>query len=115
MILILTILCLTATIFVHEAIHWITAILLGYSPRVNWNFFIPSISYQNKQEHLHNLLIAGSAPGILFIIGLLLSGHEIVWFLVKIFCLANVFNLMPITNDGEVIFLSFYKIIKEKI
>lgn len=76
---------------------------------------MPSISYQNKQEHLHNLLISGLAPSILVVIGLLLPGNEIVWFLTKIFCLANIFNLMPITNDGEVILLSFYNIIKEKI
>lgn len=106
---------LVLSILVHEWIHWLTAVAMGYQPTINWQLFAPSIQYENKNNQWYNLCIASSAPLILFLIGLFFQGESIFIFSLKVCCLSNVVNLLPITNDGEVILLSLYNIFVRKI
>lgn len=106
---------LVVSVLVHEWIHWLTAVALGYRPTFNWKLSAPSIQYENKSNPWDNLCIAISAPLILFLFGLFLQGESIFLFSLKVCCLSNILNLMPITNDGEIILLSLYNIFVRKI
>ncbi|EHN58775.1 hypothetical protein OKIT_0664 [Oenococcus kitaharae DSM 17330] len=76
-------------------------------------FLLPVISYKNPGRDAQNLVVALSAPVGLIILGMLINSEIPYFGLAKILCLTNVANLLPITTDGEVIFLSVYNLIKE--
>lgn len=103
------------SIIAHEWIHWLTAVAMGYQPTINWYLFTPSVQYENKNNQWHNLFIASSAPLLLFLLGLFFQGESIFIFSLKVCCLSNIFNLLPNTNDGEIILLSLYNIFVRKI
>lgn len=105
---VITALCFS--VILHEALHWLVAASLGYRPKLKWSFLAPAICYQNQQNHWHNLCIAGLAPLSLVVLGQFIPVHNLFSFLLKLFFLANLFNLLPFTNDGEVILLSLYHI-----
>lgn len=109
------ILSLVLSILVHEGIHWLAAVATGYDPKINWYLFAPSVQYENKNNQWHNLCIACSAPLLLFLVGLFMQGESLFFFSLKVCFLSNIFNLMPITNDGEIILLSLYNIFVRKI
>ena len=81
------------TILIHEWIHWLVAKILDYSPKIQWRFFVPSVQYENKNNHFHNLLIASSAPLLLLLIGLVLPGESIVR-VASSFCLKLIFQTL---------------------
>ncbi|MFT8916333.1 MAG: hypothetical protein ABF899_00540 [Oenococcus sp.] len=98
----------------HESIHFITARLFHLRPVFKINLFLlPVISYKNPGRDAQNLVVALSAPVGLIILGMLINSEIPYFGLAKILCLTNVVNLLPITTDGEVIFLSVYNLIKE--
>ncbi|MFA9468496.1 MULTISPECIES: hypothetical protein [unclassified Streptococcus] len=105
---VITTLCFS--VILHEFLHWLVAVSLGYRPILKWIFFAPAICYPNQQNHWHNLCIAGLAPLSLVVLGQFIPAYNLFSFLLKLFFLANLFNLLPFTNDGEVILLSLYHI-----
>lgn len=99
-------------LIVHEWIHLLVAKLLKYKAyikRINPLAF--QVVYPNQHRPFDNLLIAGSSPLILFVIGCFmpLNFYTII---VKLASLSNFFNLLPITGDGEIILLSILQIYK---
>lgn len=105
---------LLITVLLHEGLHFLVALGLGYRPSVKKSVFCPAICYENRQNPYHNFWIACSAPLTLFIIGMLFGGNDMASVLFKWLCLANVFNLLPITNDGEMIFLSLCQMLRRR-
>ncbi|MFT9267222.1 hypothetical protein [Oenococcus sp.] len=98
----------------HESLHFIAAKVFHLRPVFKINrFLLPMISYKNPGRDAQNLVVALSAPVGLIILGMLINSEIPYFGLAKILCLTNVANLLPITTDGEVIFLSVYNLIKE--
>lgn len=113
-VLLILIIVLLMAVLLHESIHFLVALALDYHPKIKWSVFYPAVYYENKQNHYHNILIACSAPLSMIAIGLLIKGNDTVTTGLKCFCLANIFNLLPVTNDGEVILLSLCRMIRRK-
>lgn len=113
-ILIYYTLAVISIVILHEAIHWIFALLFRRSPILKFqNFFTPVIIYKNNQSDIQNLIISVSAPLILFTAGLLLESYSGILVVIKIMCLANFLNFLPITTDGQVILLSLLNMLKK--
>lgn len=97
---------ITLTIILHELCHYLTAKLLGYSPKLGFEKnLMPYISFQNKHKDIDNLLIALSAPLGLFGLGFLLPDVPMLQ-VVKLICMMNIIHVLPIFSDGQVILLS---------
>lgn len=106
------ILSLYAILLFHEGIHLFCAKILGYKPVLvkisPWAF---KVSYKNKHIAIDNLIIAIMPAIVLIIIGIIIPLNY--WtFILKLACLINFVNLLPITGDGEMIFLSIFQILK---
>lgn len=101
-------------LILHELLHIFIAHLLSYSPKLT---FLPPLKfqvyYENRYQPLDNLLISIISPLFLVFIGFFIE-LNIYTIILKITCLLNLFNLIPITGDGEVIFLSLMQMIKKK-
>ncbi|WP_430786894.1 metalloprotease family protein [Virgibacillus flavescens] len=114
-ILISYVLIVISIVALHEAIHWVFALLFRRDPSFKFQrFFTPVITYKNNQSDTQNLIISASAPVILFTAGLLIESNSGVLVLIKIMCLANFFNLLPVTADGQMILLSLLNIRKKR-
>lgn len=114
MILFISFLGIVGLVLLHETIHLVVAMILGYKPIIKKSILVPAILYENKQNDFHNLLIAGSAPLFLIFLGLLLPAENVPTVLIRLFCWLNILNLLPVTNDGEMIFLSLCHLLRRK-
>ncbi|WP_210469308.1 metalloprotease family protein [Sporosarcina sp. 6E9] len=102
-------------VVLHEAIHWAFALLFRRDPTLKFeHFFTPVITYKNNQSDTQNLIISASAPLILFTVGLLIESDSGMLVMIKLMCLANFFNLLPVTADGQMILLSLLNMLKKK-
>ncbi|ANU10841.1 membrane protein [Planococcus antarcticus DSM 14505] len=102
-------------VILHEAIHWMFALLFRRVPTLKFeHFFTPVITYKNNQSDIQNLIISASAPLGLFTVGLLIEADSGILVLIKIMCLANIFNFLPLTADGQVILLSLLNMLKKR-
>lgn len=102
-------------IIFHEMIHWVIAKIFCRQPKILFSkLMTPTIVYVNNQNDWQNLIITSSAPLIVITIGLFITVDSIFTITVKILCLMNIFNLFPITTDGEVIILSILNLLKKK-
>lgn len=100
-------------VFCHEFIHWIVAKAFGMKPRLTFSYVvIPAVSYRNKGENLHNLLISISSPVLLVIVGFMVNWQLAYLIVFKVMCLANFFNLLPCTNDGQIALLSIVNLLR---
>ncbi len=98
----------------HEVIHWIFAKWFHRHPKIEfYQFITPVVTYKNNDNDLQNLIISASAPIILTILGILIDGNTGTIF-IKIMCLFNAFNLLPIATDGEVILLSVINLLRKE-
>lgn len=101
------------TLVLHECCHYLTAYLLGYSPKIGIEKnLMPYVRFQNRQRDSDNLLIALSAPLGMFGIGLLIPNVFGLQF-IKVVCLLNILHLLPICSDGQVILLSIINQLKK--
>lgn len=108
------VLIVISIVVIHEAIHWAFALLFRRDPSLKLqHFFTPVITYDNNQSNIQNLIISASAPLILFALGLLIESDSGTFVLIKIMCLANFLNLLPITADGQMILLSLLNMFKK--
>lgn len=114
MIFLTSFLGIFGVVALHEGIHLVVAMILGYKPIIKKSILVPAIVYENKNNDFHNLLIAGSAPLILIFIGLLLPAENLPSVLIRLFCLLNILNLLPLTHDGEMILLSLCHLIRRR-
>ena len=101
-------------LIIHEFLHWIVAFVFKLEPILVWRILTPAIIYKNTYEDWKNLLVALSAPLILFAIGVFIQGNDISSVVVKFMCLANFINFLPFTDDGKVILVSIINILKSK-
>ncbi|GET16632.1 hypothetical protein NB11A_09230 [Ligilactobacillus agilis] len=109
-VIMINILCCFLTVIAHELIHYLVAYFLGCKPKLELtSFWAPSIKYENNHRYLKIFLVAVSAPIMLTVVGVLLPLTAI-FFTGKILCLANIFNLLPITTDGEVALYALLKL-----
>lgn len=104
-----------AAVTIHECFHYAVAKICGADPRFSIQKLTPSVSFKNRHNDLHNLLVALAGPLPLVIIGFCLinrtNAHTTIFMLM---CLTNVFNLIPVTADGQVILLSILNMIKSR-
>ena len=102
------------SLMIHELSHFLMAIVLGYQPHIHRNGILNfAVTYRNQQNDKHNLMIAAIAPVMSIMVGILLpNGQNLM--LLKLFCLSNIFNLLPVTSDGEVILLSIINILRKR-
>ncbi|ATY55773.1 TPA: metalloprotease family protein [Staphylococcus argenteus] len=99
---------------IHEFTHLIfLKIFKRENIRINIRIFFVSITYKNNHNPLQNLIIAISAPVICLCIGLIMLSLGKLNFITLIF-LTNVFNFLPLTQDGQVILISLIDIFKDK-
>ena len=109
------ILLIFIVVAIHEMIHLLFARVFRRRPTVKLDRFLtPIVRYENNQNDWQNLIIAASAPAILFSFGIWIEGDGGGWVLVKILCLSNVFNFFPVTTDGQMILLSCLRIIRKE-
>ncbi|MPQ22956.1 hypothetical protein CKN86_04325 [Carnobacterium divergens] len=117
MIIFLLLICLSSfysVLLVHESLHFFVAIFLQYDPQlVKINPIAFKISYTNRNRPIDNLMIASIPAIVLSIVGLMIPLNYYTLIL-KLSCLVNIFNLLPITADGEIIVLSIIQILKKK-
>lgn len=107
------VLSVVAAVCCHEVIHWMTAKVFHMKPSITLDYkIIPAVSYNNSGNDFHNLLVSISAPTTLTIIGFLVNWQLAYLIVFKVMCLANVFNLLPFTNDGQVALLSVVNLIR---
>ncbi|NBA57114.1 metalloprotease family protein [Enterococcus hirae] len=100
-------------LLLHEGIHFFFAKLFRYDPvLVKINFVAFKIIYTNNNKPLENLIIAIMPAIILTTLGIIIPLNYYTLIL-KLMCLANFINLLPITGDGEIIILSLFKIFKK--
>ncbi|QNR22161.1 hypothetical protein HNY42_14805 [Exiguobacterium sp. Helios] len=115
LLLISYVLLIALVVTIHESIHWCFALLFRRQPRVTFDRFLtPTVRYHNTHVDWQNLIISASAPLLLFSFGIWVEGNSGAWVVVKILCLANVFNFFPITTDGQMIFLSLVNMIQKQ-
>lgn len=108
------IIVIISAVILHEIIHYFFALLFRRGPTIKMkNLITPTISYKNNQSDIQNLVIASSAPLILIFIGILVDNDTDVLLIFKLMCLANIFNLLPFTVDGQVILLSLFNILRK--
>ncbi|MFV0556512.1 MAG: hypothetical protein ACK5LM_05375 [Lactovum sp.] len=101
-------------LIVHEYLHFLLAKFLKYEVSIICVHPLAfKLVYENKNKALENLLIAAFSPAFLFVIGILLPSN-VYTLLLKLSCLSNFFNLLPITADGEVILLSLVQIFRKR-
>lgn len=112
------VLCLVimiAMICIHEGIHYGMATILGYKPIFTFGKFLtPTVEFENKNRVIDNLLISISAPLTLFLVGCLINGETSVVLFLKYICLLNIFCLLPLSADGQVMILSLINLVKGK-
>ncbi|EGQ2898571.1 hypothetical protein EEJ54_05635 [Staphylococcus pseudintermedius] len=73
--------------------------------------FVVSVSYKNNHNSFQNLVIAASAPFICVSLGLILLILGYLNILTLVF-LSNIFNFLPVTQDGQIILISVINILK---
>lgn len=89
-------------IMMHEIIHAFFAYVFGLKPKFKISKFgNPCIEYSNTKEYLKIFITAISAPVIMIIFSYIIPMNNI-FLLIKVILMLNVFNLLPITTDGEV-------------
>lgn len=93
----------------HESIHFVVAKILKLSP----HFYVskygtPTVKYKNENKYFKTFLTSISAPIVVVVIAILLPESD-QFNLIKLMGLLNIFNLLPITTDGEV---AIYALIK---
>lgn len=47
---------------VHEGIHFLTAYVMGLSPKLNCHVLKPSVYFKNKRNDIKNLIVAKKFP-----------------------------------------------------
>ncbi|MDR2661183.1 MAG: metalloprotease family protein [Lactobacillaceae bacterium] len=115
MIILNSILTVFIVVIFHELIHFIIAVILKAKPSINFNnFYKPTVLYSRKITDLKIIVITSAPISILFLLGCIIHAGNYVLFLFKIMCLANIVNLLPITNDGEIILFSIMNIISKR-
>ncbi|EGQ3129994.1 metalloprotease family protein [Staphylococcus pseudintermedius] len=99
--------------FIHESTHLICAKLYRRKDiKINVNkLFVVSVSYKNNHNSFQNLVIAASAPFICVSLGLILLILGYLNILTLVF-LSNIFNFLPVTQDGQIILISIINILK---
>lgn len=115
MILLVLIYLMSSLVIVlsHELLHFFMAKKLGYQPRMEpIKFWGAKVVYANRQNHFHNLIIAGIPTLCLVTLGFLIP-NTVNFIVCKLLCLINIFNLLPFTADGEIILLSVVMLIKK--
>lgn len=114
MFLVKFILSIMLSLIIHELSHVLMAKGLGYQPHIQRKGILNfAVTYRNQQNDKHNLMIAAIAPVMSIMVGILLpNGQNLL--LLKLFCLSNIFNLLPVTSDGEVILLSVINILRKR-
>lgn len=109
------ILLIGIVVAIHEMIHATVAWMFRRRPTITFDRFLtPVIRYENNQNDWQNLIIALSAPALLFGIGWIIPVDGGAWVVIKILCLANILNFFPVTTDGQMIFLSCLRLIQKQ-
>lgn len=107
-------LLVVSTIVIHEFFHYIIAKLFGYRPKLLFSSYLsPTITYENKHDHLSNLIISAVGPLGTAVLGAIVPNIQL-FSLFKIVCFLHLVCLLPITADGQVILLSILSIIKNR-
>jgi hypothetical protein len=102
-------------VMIHEGFHYGLARIFNRNPQIKINKYLQvSVVYKNNHNDLQNLVIACVGPLCLVCIGIFISGNNLFSLPAKIFCLANLINLFPVTADGEVIILSLLRMCKHE-
>lgn len=99
---------------VHEGIHFLTAYVMGLSPKLNCHVLKPSVYFRNKRNDIKNLIVATSSPLLLTSYGVMMNPEDILTLYTKILCLTNLLNFLPFTSDGEVILISIINLVRRK-
>lgn len=100
----------------HEALHWLCAWFLRLNPRLRMSrWFVVSVQYDNAGSDWKHLVTSACGPVVLVLIGLSLPHGDTVVCIAKTVLLLNLCNLLPITNDGEVIAMSVTNILVRQV
>lgn len=101
-------------VVIHEFLHFLVAKILHVNAKLKINsFFTPVIYYKNPKSDIKTLLIAILSPMLMILLGLTINKHLNYLIAFKIVCLSNFLNLLPVTGDGEIIFMSIFNLIKK--
>lgn len=99
-LVVVTILSVYAAVRLHEILHYQACFkhvgVLAFQ-----------VEYRNQNRPLDNFLIAFISPFLLTLIGILIPLNYYILVL-KVTCLMNLFNLLPFTADGEVIYCQLF-------
>lgn len=98
------------SILLHESLHYLVARKLKLNPQVKMHNLILSITYKNTHEDIKNLFV-GAAPLLMVTLIFILPNNK--WFVFKVMCFCQIFNILPICADGEVILLSIINLLKK--
>lgn len=91
------------SVFVHEIIHLFVAYCFGFKIKINiQNILSPRLIYKNNGK-LGMVFLISVSPAIFQIIIAFLLPHNYPWNFLKIYFFLNIFNLLPITADGEIL------------
>lgn len=113
-LLLIYILSIYSILIIHEFLHLIVAKFFKYNTNIKKFAIFPfKVEYVNNNKPLENLLIAIISPLFLFLVGVIIPLNYYTVIL-KLTCVINFFNLLPITADGEVILLSIFQILERK-
>lgn len=90
------------SVLLHEGVHIYFACVFKLKPKLRISKFgTPIVQYKNNNNYIQILIVAVSAPILLISISLVLPNSNM-YILFKVMGLCNVFNLLPVTADGEV-------------
>ncbi|MDN6900193.1 metalloprotease family protein [Oenococcus sicerae] len=106
--------CLLAVV-IHEIIHFITASFCKLNPSLildNWA--IPKVVFKNAGNDYKNLLVACLAPICLITLGVAIHFVVNAFVVFQFMCLTNILNLLPVSSDGEIIYLSIGNIFSKR-
>ena len=98
------------SIVLHESLHYLVAKRLKLYPQVKIHNLIPSVIYQNTHDYIKNLLVSIAPLSMLTLVYILPDK----WYVLKVMCFCQIFNLFPFTQDGEVILLSIINLLKHE-